>query len=55
MAVMKGEQMMEDIAFIVAFADRMANAVRCPVAREIPENLKQRLDEYLCRKRPQKK
>ena len=55
MAVMKGEQMMEDIAFIVAFADRMANAVRCPVAKEIPDNLKQRLDEYLCRKRPQKK
>ena len=55
MAVMKGEQMVEDIAFIIAFADRMANAARCPVAKVIPENLKERLDEYLCRKRPKNK
>ena len=55
MAVMSGRQMEEDIAFIAAFADRMANAFRCPVARTIPDNMKQRLDEYLNRKRPSKK
>ena len=55
LAVMKGEQMVEDIEFLVAFASRMANAVRCPVAKEIPDNMKEKLDEYLCRKRPGKK
>ena len=51
MAVMKGEQMEQDIAFITAFADRMANAALCPVKREMPENMKEKLDIYLCRKR----
>ena len=51
MAVMKGEQMVEDIAFITAFADRMANAALCPVKRTIPESVKEKLDVYLCRKR----
>ncbi len=51
MALMKGEQMEADIAFICAFADRMANAKRCPVAREMPDNMKEKLDNYLCRKR----
>ena len=55
LAVMKGEQMVEDIAFLVAFASRMANAVRCPVAKEMPDSMKEKLDEYLCRKRPGKK
>ena len=50
-ALMKGEQMEADIAFICAFASRMANAMRCPVAREMPENMKEKLDNYLCRKR----
>jgi len=54
-ALMKGEQMVEDIAFLIAFTDRMANAKKCPVAREIPENMKEKLDVYLCRKRPDKK
>ncbi len=53
-AVMKMEHMQEDIAFIVAFADRMANAKRCPVAREIPDNMKEKLDVYLLRKRDKK-
>lgn len=54
-AVMSGEQMVEDIGFITAFTERMANAVRCPVGREIPENVKEKLDIYLSRKRgPQK-
>ncbi len=53
-AVMKMEHMQEDIAFIVAFADRMANAVHCPVAREMPDNMKDKLDIYLLRKRDKK-
>ena len=53
-AVMSGEQMEKDIAFIVAFAERMANAQRCPVGREIPENMKEKLDIYLTRKRDKK-
>lgn len=52
--VMKGEQMAEDIAIIAAFTDRMANAVCCPVAREIPDNMKEKLDIYLARKRDKK-
>ena len=51
-ALMSGEQMEQDIAFICAFLERMANAVRCPVARKMPENMKEKLDEYLTRKRP---
>ena len=52
--LMKGEQMVEDIDFLIAFAGRMANAVRCPVAKEIPDNMKDKLDIYLCRKRAPK-
>ena len=54
MALMSGEQMAKDIDFIVAFAERMANAVKCPVAREMPDNMKEKLDIYLCRKRDKK-
>ena len=54
MAVMKGEQMADDIDFIIAFVDRMANAKRCPVAREMPDNMKDKLDIYLSRKRDKK-
>ena len=53
--LMSGEQMVKDIEFIVAFTNRMANARRCPVAREIPENIQEKLDIYLARKRPPKK
>ena len=53
-AVMSGEQMEKDIAFIVAFTERMANAQRCPVGREIPDNMKEKLDIYLNRKRDRK-
>ena len=53
-ALMSGEQMVQDIDFLVAFSDRMANAVRMPIAKEIPENMKEKLDEYLTRKRPKK-
>ena len=51
-AVMSDKQMAKDIDFIVAFTDRMVNAVHCPVDRKIPDNMKEKLDEYLCRKRP---
>lgn len=55
MAVMKMEHMDKDIAFIVKFAERMANAKCCPVGKEIPENMKEELDVYLARKRDKKK
>ena len=54
LAVMSGQQMVEDIAFLNAFTERMANAVRCPVDRKIPDNMKEKLDIYLCRKRDKK-
>ncbi len=51
MALMSGEQMVQDIDFLIAFTQRMANAKHCPVAREMPENMKEKLDIYLNRKR----
>ena len=50
-AVMSGCQMVEDIEFLIAFAGRMANARRMPVAKTMPDNMKDKLDIYLCRKR----
>ena len=55
LAVMSGRQMVEDIDFIVAFTGRMVNAAKCPVGREIPVNMKDKLDVYLTRKRDTKK
>ncbi len=49
--VMSAPQMLKDIAFINAFVDIMANASYCPVSKEIPENMKEKLDIYLARKR----
>ena len=54
MAVMSGKQMVEDIDFLVAFTGRMANAVRLPVAKTMPDNMKEKLDIYLTRKRGNK-
>lgn len=51
MALMSGEQMAEDIDFLIAFSERMANAGVCPVAREMPDNMKDKMDTYLNRKR----
>lgn len=48
------QQMVRDIDFITFFASRMANASQLPVAREIPENMKVELDDYLSRKRKPK-
>jgi hypothetical protein len=50
-ALMSGEQMERDVDFITAFVSRMANAVRCPVDRTIPDAVKEKLDTYLNRKR----
>ncbi len=52
-ALLTAEQIEADSEFITKFADRMANAVWCPVARKIPDNMKQKLDEYLLRKKPE--
>ena len=50
-AVMKAEHVLKDIDFINAFIAHMANAKNFPVAREIPANVKDKLDVYLNRKR----
>ena len=52
-ALLTAEQIEEDSEFITKFVSRMANAVYCPVARKIPDNMKQKLDEYLLRKKPE--
>ena len=52
-ALLTAEQIEMDSEFITKFADRMANAVYCPVSRKIPDNMKQKLDEYLLRKKPE--
>ena len=52
MYLLSGVQMARDIDFISAFTERMANAARCPVARQMPDNMKDKLDGYLNRKRP---
>lgn len=54
MKLMNGAQMIEDIDFLIAFTSRMANAKLCPVKREMPDNMKEKLDTYLFRKRPEK-
>lgn len=54
MAILKAAQMQKDIDFINAFTEIMVNAVCCPVAREIPQKMKDKLDVYLNRKRDEK-
>jgi len=49
--VMKMEHMQKDIEFIGKFVEAMANAKCCPVAKEMPEKMKEELDYYLTRKR----
>lgn len=53
-SVMSMEQMAIDIEFINAFSARMANAKRCPVSKEIPDNVKKKLDYYMLRERENK-
>ena len=51
MDIMKAEHMVKDIDFITNFVDIMANAALCPVSREIPDKVKEKLDVYMARKR----
>lgn len=51
MEVMSMEQLQKDIDFLAKFTERFANAVVCPVSREIPEKIKTELDEYLFQKK----
>ena len=53
-AIVSPKQVVADTEFIADFTGHMANAVRCPVKREIPETIKEKLDVYLNRKRPPK-
>ncbi len=53
-AVMAPEQMEKDMEFITSFVRRMANAACCPVERTMPDNMKEKLDIYLARKRDKK-
>ncbi len=50
-ALLSGKQLAADIDFLSEFTRDMADAVKCPVSREIPENVRTKLDEYLLRKR----
>ena len=50
-SLLSDSQLIADIGFLSDFTLGMADAVRCPVSREIPEDVKTRLDEYLLRKR----
>lgn len=52
--VMSAAQMLEDIDFINTFVENMVNAKQCPVSKEIPETIKEKLDYYNCRKRDPK-
>lgn len=49
--VMSMEQLQRDVDFLSVFTNRFANAEICPVAKEIPEEIRKQLDEYLFRKR----
>ena len=50
-ALLSEDQLIADIGFLSDFTLSMADAVKCPVSREIPEDIRTRLDEYLLRKR----
>ncbi len=50
--VISSMQLARDIDFICAFVSSMANAALCPVKRIMPDNMKEKLDGYLLRKRP---
>ena len=54
LALMKGALGGGDSGGRGAGGGRGADAARCPVAREMPENMKEKLDIYLCRKRAPK-
>lgn len=49
------DHMFEDINFIYAFAKRLDDAVYFPIGRTIPEKMREELDKYLLRKKPEHK
>ena len=49
--ILSAGQILTDSQYIAEFTKSMADAVKCPVNREIPERVKKELDEYLNRKR----
>ena len=49
--VLSMKQLQKDINFLSNFTERLAKAAVCPVARQIPDNIKTELDAYLFRKR----
>ena len=49
--VMSAEQLEKDAAFVKAFLKRMVDSEFFPVAREIPANMKEKLEYYFFRKR----
>lgn len=49
------DNMFADITFISTFVKEMADAAYLPVKKAIPDDLKERLDEYNGRKRPEPK
>lgn len=49
--VLSMKQLQKDINFLSNFTERLAKAAVCPVARQILDNIKTELDEYLFRKR----
>ncbi len=53
MKLLSAQRLADDSAFIAAFTRRMADAAFCPVRREMPEKVKNDLDEYMNRKRPE--
>ena len=50
-ALLSEAQLIDNIGFLADFTLGMADAVKCPVSREIPEDVKTKLDEYLLRTR----
>jgi hypothetical protein len=49
--LLSADQLRRDGDFLADFTAHMADAVLCPVKREIPEKVRRELDEYLGRKR----
>lgn len=52
--VLSPAQIKKDIEYLAGFSAKMANAALIPVKREIPDDIKKQLDEYLTRVRPGK-
>ncbi len=53
MSTVSEKNLKEDINFILSFSLRMANSVVIPVKKVIPDNIKEELDKFNCKKRPE--